>query len=238
MIQSGRSRGALIALSHTLLFAALPACEGTVDGQAQLFLDAGANKGSGRGPVSPLGSGGTDSATGGTSSGTGGFGTGPSATGGSSSGGSGTGGSGTGGDGTGGIRPTGTGGVAFGGVSGSGGQSSRLDAGVAQDGPADSDGGTTPTWTQIYTKLLNNAAYTSNCTGAACHNPGTQKNIRLSTSALGYTSIRALVTPGSATAGNLLRTLTSGAMPRGRPKMPTTDLDKIKAWIVAGALNN
>ena len=95
-----------------------------------------------------------------------------------------------------------------------------------------------PTWTQIYTTLLNRSAYPSNCIGGGCHNPGTNKNVRLSTSALGYASIRAIVTPGSATAGSLIRVLSSGAMPLGRPRMPAADLDKIKAWIVAGALNN
>jgi hypothetical protein len=36
----------------------------------------------------------------------------------------------------------------------------------------------------------------------------------------------------------LVRVLMSGSMPRGRTKMPATDLAKIQAWIAAGALNN
>lgn len=86
--------------------------------------------------------------------------------------------------------------------------------------------------------MLNSASYASNCTGAACHNPGTAHNVKLSTSALGYASIRALVTPGTSTAGSLVRVLMSGSMPRGRPKMSAADLAGIQSWITAGALNN
>jgi hypothetical protein len=117
-------------------------------------------------------------------------------------------------------------------VSGGGGRPGQPDGGVA---PSDAAGAT---WTEVYTTLLNNTAYASNCSGAACHNPGGAHNVALATSAGGYTSIRAIVTPGSTTAGSLVKVLTSGSMPRGRPKMSTTDLAKIQSWIAAGALNN
>jgi hypothetical protein len=41
--------------------------------------------------------------------------------------------------------------------------------------------------------------------------------------------------PGTST---LVTQLSSGRMPQGRPKMPTADLNVVKAWIMAGALNN
>ncbi len=166
--------------------------------------------------VVPVGTGGA--ATGGT--GTGGRGTGGAGTGGAGTGGRGTGGAGTGGRGTGGAATggRGTGGAATGG------------SGV---------GGTTATtWTEVYTTLFNNTAYASNCAGAACHNPGTQKNFNLATKATGYTSARAIVTPGSPTAGILFRELNTGAMPETRPKMPAADLAKVQSWISAGALDN
>jgi hypothetical protein len=94
------------------------------------------------------------------------------------------------------------------------------------------------TWTAIYANLLTNASYASNCTGSACHDPGTQKGIDLSSQAQGYTTIQRELTPGSPGTSTLLIVLQSGAMPRGRPQMPAADVDLIRAWIQAGALNN
>ena len=229
-----RLEGVFSAILLALLAAVLPACVGTVEpAQSGPGLESGTTGGAGMAPVS--GTGGNTLVT----AGTGGSNVSFSATGGAGTGGAGTGGAQTGGASTGGAfgEPTATGGASAGGAGGTI-RPGQPDAGVAADATSiPSDAGAT-TWTEVYSTLLNNVAYTSNCSGAACHNPGTAKNIKLSTTALGYTSIRALVTPGSTTGGNLVRVLMSGSMPRGRPKMPPADLTKIQNWIAAGALNN
>jgi mono/diheme cytochrome c family protein len=94
-------------------------------------------------------------------------------------------------------------------------------------------GGTagTTTWTEIYTKFLTNTQYASNCNGAACHNPGAQKGYDFSSQAKGYTSVKK-------NTSQFVSVLSSGAMPRGRTKMPAADLALIRAWVAAGALDN
>jgi hypothetical protein len=133
---------------------------------------------------------------------------------------------------------------------GSSGSTSSADAG-AVDGAANkdarpaSDGASAEvtslggeTWTNIYTRMLDNQGYASNCTGGGCHNPGSQKGLSLSTQSTGYTSIKKMLVPGSPSASKLVSVLSSGSMPQSRPKMPAADLNVIKAWITAGALNN
>ena len=43
---------------------------------------------------------------------------------------------------------------------------------------------------------------------------------------------------GNPGASSLVSQLSGGRMPQARPKMPTVDLNVIKAWITAGAPNN
>ena len=94
------------------------------------------------------------------------------------------------------------------------------------------------TWTRIYTALLANGAYASNCAGAACHDPGRQKGVDLSTAASGYRTLRAQLVPGAPDSSRLILDLTSGKMPAGRPRMPAQDVALVRAWIAAGALDN
>jgi hypothetical protein len=129
------------------------------------------------------------------------------------------------------------------GASGSGG--STNDGGAAggqgsttKDGGADAVSAYAATWTDIYNKMLNSPGYASNCTGGSCHNPGTQKGLDLSTQAKGYTTIKAKLVVGNPNASSVVSQLSSGKMPQARPKMPTVDLNVIKAWIMAGAPNN
>ena len=224
--------GGCRALWLSLLVAVLPACVGVVEqapgGQA-LDPPSTNTTGGASGLPHPSGTGGSPFIVS----------TGGSRTGGSGTGGANTGGSSTGGASTGGafVDMTSTGGAMTGG-SGAGGRAGQPDGGVGSDGAAAPYDGGVVTWTEVYSTLLNSTAYASNCAGAGCHNPGAAHNIGLATSAAGYTAIRAIVTPGSTTAGSLIKVLTSGSMPRGRPKMAAADLAKIQAWIAAGALNN
>lgn len=94
------------------------------------------------------------------------------------------------------------------------------------------------TWTAVYQNLLINQNKPSNCTGASCHDPGTQKGLDLSTPEMGYATISRRVVPGAPDASDLISVLQSGYMPQGRPKMPAADIDLVRAWIQAGALDN
>jgi hypothetical protein len=120
--------------------------------------------------------------------------------------------------------------------------STVADAGPALDaGGADAavaNGGVAATWTVIYTQMFANPSYPSNCTGSACHDPGREHGIDFSTQATGYASIHARVTPGAPETSSLMITLTTGFMPQGRPRLPAADVDRISAWIRAGANND
>jgi hypothetical protein len=94
------------------------------------------------------------------------------------------------------------------------------------------------TWTRIYTTLFANLSYPSNCTGAPCHTPGTQKGIDLGTQDVGYRTLRGQIVPGSPDMSKLISVLQSGKMPEGRPKLPASDIELVRSWIAAGAPND
>lgn len=134
--------------------------------------------------------------------------------------------------GSGGSGGGGGGGKSSSGGSGSGGTKSGSGGATGQAGQSSGGaGGAAPTFTEIYSKLLTNTQYASNCNGADCHNPGKQKGFDFSTQANAYASVKSKTS-------QLVSELTSGAMPRGKPKMPAADLALIKAWVAAGAQNN
>jgi hypothetical protein len=112
------------------------------------------------------------------------------------------------------------------------------DASSMSDAAAESRAFNPASWTNIYTTLLDNMSYASNCTGEGCHNPGTQKGLDLSTLTNGYASVQAKLVPGDPKGSTIVNKLEAGDMPRGRPKMPVADLELIKAWIQAGAAND
>jgi hypothetical protein len=114
------------------------------------------------------------------------------------------------------------------------------DAGHPEAGPAQAGSDAAPpvTWSAIYQSLLVNQSYPSNCTGSSCHDPGTEKGLDLSTPHLGYTTISRRVVAGSPDSSELVTVLQSGSMPETRPKMDSANIDLIRAWIQAGALEN
>jgi hypothetical protein len=180
---------------------------------------SGGIQGTGAGGTGDVGSGGSNGngggiGTGGITTGSGGF----TGTGGTT----GTGGRGTGGTtGTGGIK--GTGGVTgTGGVKGTGGTTGT-----------GGTGGAAPTFTQIYTQIL--VVY---CAGSQCHDPGSASGVAFSTQSSAYTSVSKYVTAGNGAGSSLYKTLSSGAMPQGKPKLSAANLALVQAWIDAGALNN
>ena len=109
------------------------------------------------------------------------------------------------------------------------------DAGLHDAG---TDAGPPVTWSGIYQTLLVNQSYPSNCTGSSCHDPGIEKGIDLSTPHMGYLTITHRVVPGSPDTSELVTVLQSGSMPEKRPRMAPADIDLIRAWIEAGAVEN
>jgi hypothetical protein len=92
-------------------------------------------------------------------------------------------------------------------------------------------GGGAVTFTQLYTQYFNSTQFASNCTGGACHNPGTQKGIDFSTQAKGYASVNANLS-------KVISQLSGGNMPQTRPKWTSAELALVKAWQAEGAPNN
>jgi hypothetical protein len=117
-------------------------------------------------------------------------------------------------------------------------KTTSMDGGASTDGAGAEVSAYAATWTDIYNRMLNNMSYPSNCTGGGCHNPGTQKGLDFSTQAKGYTTVKTKLVVGNPGASSIVSQLSAGKMPQGRPKMPAVDLNVIKAWIMAGALNN
>jgi hypothetical protein len=105
----------------------------------------------------------------------------------------------------------------------------------AAGGAADAGAGAAATWTRIYTTLLASPSYASSCLGAACHDPGREHGIDLSTADAGYQTLRGRIVPGAPQSSELVSVLESGLMPEGRPRMPAGDVDLVRAWIAAGA---
>ena len=135
--------------------------------------------------------------------------------------------------GVGGSGGSSAGGSGFGGVGGSAGQGAggQAHGGRGGSGGSGGSGGGTVTFTQLYTQYFNNKQFASNCSGAACHNPGTQRGIDFSTQAKGYASAKAALS-------QIISQLSSGGMPRGLPKWTTAELALVKAWQAEGAPNN
>ena len=55
---------------------------------------------------------------------------------------------------------------------------------------------------------------------------------------MGYTTITHRLVPGSPDSSELVTVLQSGSMPEKRPRMSPADINLIRAWIQAGALEN
>jgi hypothetical protein len=103
---------------------------------------------------------------------------------------------------------------------------------------SDADGAAAPTWSDLYRSLFDNPSYPSSCMGSTCHDPGSSKGINFSSPATGYQSLQHRIVAGNPSSSDLYLVLESGYMPVGRPKMPAADLDRVRAWIAAGAPNN
>jgi hypothetical protein len=135
-------------------------------------------------------------------------------------------------DGVGGSSGGGSaGGSGFGSAAGAGGQGAAGGQAHGGAGGMPGSGGGTVTFTQLYTQYFDNQQFGSNCAGGACHNPGTQKGIDFSTQAKGYGTVKANLS-------KVISQLSSGGMPRTRPKWTSAELALVQAWQTEGAPNN
>ena len=101
------------------------------------------------------------------------------------------------------------------------------------DGGTSADGGSAPTFTQVYKSVL-----TAYCGGSACHNPGSEHGISFASQSSAYGVVSTRVIPGDGEGSSFYYTVHSGKMPPGGPKLSPTNLAMIRAWIDAGALDN
>jgi hypothetical protein len=140
--------------------------------------------------------------------------------------------------GTGGVTATG-GKIGTGGVKGTGG------ATTGAGGTTSTDGGTV-TFTEVYTEVIAN-----NCFGSNCHNPGGGDRPSFSSQAncYNYFKNQGQLYPGQTASKSYLYFIMSGdptATPPSPPYMPPTpnpnvsaaDLALVAAWIASGALND
>jgi hypothetical protein len=123
----------------------------------------------------------------------------------------------------------------------------RLDAkGGAEVAANAPDGGAAPTFTELWTSIFGTPAMqASSCAGAACHNPGVKDMLNFSSKEMAYASLtraRGPVVKGSPTTSKLMTRLTSTTaaqrMPLGKPALSKELIDKVRAWIMAGANND
>jgi hypothetical protein len=156
---------------------------------------------------------------------------------------------GSGGSGSGG---SGSGGTGSGGTSGSGGMIADVapPADVKPETAADvqaetaTDGaGGGVTFTALYMELFGpTAPAASSCMGSDCHNPGVKDNVNLMTKMQAYTTLKAKVTPTNVGNSALIRRLESTTvsmrMPLNKPALTAVQIARVRAWIMAGALNN
>jgi two-component system chemotaxis sensor kinase CheA len=154
-----------------------------------------------------------------------------------SGGAAGTGGA-TGSGGTTGIGgATGSGGAAgTGGATGSGG--AGLDAATDRGGRP-SDAGVAPTFTEIFSTILTSA---QSCANGYCHGAG-RGGVYLTSKEMAY----ATLVPAKVIANNpngsiliqrLTTTNTDQRMPKGESPLSGAEIEKVRAWILAGAPNN
>jgi hypothetical protein len=245
-----RSMWTTLALGTTLALACAPAPndgsngdddEGGSGGADDPQGGSGGKKASGTGGKGMTGTGGTQADNGGSP------GSGGASSGGTSGGEGGAGDGGTSG-GTGGTSG-GTGGTSggTGGTSGgtggtSGGSGGKSGGTGGTSGGTGGTSGATPTFTELYDSVFGVAASPMSCWGAKCHNPGVEDKVDMSSKAKAYTTLLAKVKPGNPAASALITRLESTdvkkRMPLNKPALDKATIAKVKAWIMAGAMNN
>lgn len=107
-------------------------------------------------------------------------------------------------------------------------------------------GAAAATFTELWMTVFGTPAMqASSCAGAACHNPGVKDMVNLSSKAMAYATLtrnRGPVVKGDPAMSKLMTRLTSTnamqRMPLGKPALSKELIDKVRAWIAAGANND
>jgi hypothetical protein len=110
----------------------------------------------------------------------------------------------------------------------------------------DGGGAAAVTFTELWTSIFGTPAMQpSSCAGAACHNPGVKDMVNFSSKEMAYASLtraRGPVVKGNPTMSKIITRLTSTnvmqRMPLGKPALSKELIDKVRAWIAAGANND
>jgi hypothetical protein len=120
-------------------------------------------------------------------------------------------------------------------------------AGGAEVSAMAPDGGAAAvTFTELWTSIFGTPAMqASSCAGAACHNPGVKDMVNFSSKEMAYASLtraRGPVVKGNPTMSKIMTRLTSTSaaqrMPLGKPALSKDLIEKVRAWIAAGANND
>jgi len=106
--------------------------------------------------------------------------------------------------------------------------------GSGGNGASGGAGGTGTTFTALYNSIFG----TSLCAGTLCHNPGIQKGVDMSSKTAAYNSLMFEVVPGDGANSALYKILSNGTMPPSPPRPTTSQIDAVRLWIDAGALND
>jgi mono/diheme cytochrome c family protein len=95
------------------------------------------------------------------------------------------------------------------------------------------DGSAGPGFGDLYATI-----FLPSCSGGDCHNPGSRGGVNVLTELNAFNSLVTFVVPGNAAASRLYQIVVSGEMPRGGPRLSSTELADIADWIDRGAPND
>jgi len=118
-----------------------------------------------------------------------------------------------------------------GGAAGLGGAGAK--GGQSGTGGGAGAGGATATFTQVYKTILS-----MRCSGASCHNPGSQQGFSVSSQANAYNTAQQFIIPGDSYGSTLWEAVDFGDMPRNAARLSDANIALIGAWIDEGAPNN
>jgi hypothetical protein len=108
------------------------------------------------------------------------------------------------------------------------------DAGAADTGRrAVGDGGPTLGFSDLFATI-----FLPSCAGGDCHAPGARGDVSVLTELNAFNSLVRFVVPRNSAGSQLFTVLASGRMPPNGPRLSSSELADIAAWIDAGALND
>jgi hypothetical protein len=95
------------------------------------------------------------------------------------------------------------------------------------------DGGPTPGFSDLFATI-----FLPSCAGGDCHAPGARGDVSVLTELNAFNSLVRFVVPGDSAGSELYKLLAAGKMPPDGPRLSSSELAAIAAWIDAGALHD